>query len=148
VEAGRKDLEAAKLAARLVGEKDRETARKDLEAAKLAGEKDVLGVRLDLERRIADFMTKGDYKGVLEAIDAAKLQREAVKSQVWAKGVWGERRSSRLVGMKARRLMVAMFAFRMTGGCHGEWRRDPGRKQEERWEARHRVKRWRGASLG
>ena len=82
-----KDMEAAKL-----------SAQKYVEAAKLAAQKDVMGVRLDMERRIADFMTKGDYKGVLEAIDAAKLQREAVKNKVWSKGGWGQRGYSRLQG--------------------------------------------------
>lgn len=60
-------------------ETERELRKKDVEAAKKDVEAAKNEVRMEMERRIADFLTKGDYRGVMEAIDAAKMHRDEVK---------------------------------------------------------------------
>jgi len=74
-----KDVEAARKAV----EAERALREKDAEAERVLREKDVAAakteVRLEMERRIADFLTKGDYRGVMEAIEAAKEQRDNTK---------------------------------------------------------------------
>jgi len=51
--------------------KERELRERDVKAV-------MLEAHLEMERRIADFMTKGDYSGVLEAIENSKRRREKV----------------------------------------------------------------------